>query len=272
MGVILSSLRLATTGGDADALAFIAAAGITDPTEQSAITDLVTALKSDGLWTILVAIYPFVGGSSGSHAVNLKSPGTYDLTWFGGVTHGSTGVSWNGTTGYADTSLVPSAALATSDTHLSYYSRTANTANRYDIGCFTGVNYHGVGIACYYSFSGYTALSYAYDGGSSTDMAGLTSAVSTDSAGFFCSSRTSTASHVLSKNGSVGTAITVLTGDFPSITDSVKIGGMSHNGTVLWFSNRECAFASVGFGLTNTEAADLYTAVQAFQTTLGRQV
>jgi hypothetical protein len=32
------------------------------------------------------------------------------------------------------------------------------------------------------------------------------------------------------------------------------------------------AFASIGDGLTNTEAANFYTAVQAYQTTLSRQV
>ena len=38
------------------------------------------------------------------------------------------------------------------------------------------------------------------------------------------------------------------------------------------FSSKECAFASIGDGLTDTEADDFYTAVQAFQTTLNRQV
>ena len=38
------------------------------------------------------------------------------------------------------------------------------------------------------------------------------------------------------------------------------------------FSTKECAFSSFGDGLTDTEAANFYTAVQRFQTTLGRQV
>jgi hypothetical protein len=37
-------------------------------------------------------------------------------------------------------------------------------------------------------------------------------------------------------------------------------------------SPQECAFASIGDGLTDTEAVNFYTAVQRFQTTLGRQV
>jgi hypothetical protein len=39
-----------------------------------------------------------------------------------------------------------------------------------------------------------------------------------------------------------------------------------------FYSTKECAFASIGDGLTDTEAGNLYTAVQAYQTTLGRQV
>jgi hypothetical protein len=38
------------------------------------------------------------------------------------------------------------------------------------------------------------------------------------------------------------------------------------------FSLKACAFASIGDGLNSTEAANLYTAVQAYQTTLGRQL
>ena len=38
------------------------------------------------------------------------------------------------------------------------------------------------------------------------------------------------------------------------------------------YSAKECAFASIGDGLTDTEAANFYTAVQTFQTTLSRNV
>jgi hypothetical protein len=38
------------------------------------------------------------------------------------------------------------------------------------------------------------------------------------------------------------------------------------------FSTKESAFASIGDGLTDAEAANFYTAVQAYQTTLGRAV
>jgi hypothetical protein len=38
------------------------------------------------------------------------------------------------------------------------------------------------------------------------------------------------------------------------------------------YSNLQCAFASFGDGLTDTQSSNFYNAVQAFQTTLSRQV
>ena len=38
------------------------------------------------------------------------------------------------------------------------------------------------------------------------------------------------------------------------------------------YSSKECAFATIGDGLTDTEVANLYIAVQTYQTTLARQV
>lgn len=273
--MIVNSYAYAAGGYDADAQAFFTAAGISDSGQKSAVNTLVLALKSDGIWSRCSAIYPFVGGSSSSHAVNLKTPGTYDLTFYGGLTHSSTGMLPDGTTGYADTGLVPSSVLSSSDTHLSFYSRTSNTNNKTDIGCFTGVNYHSMALCCHYSFAGNTALSYAYDGASSLDMAGLTSSQSTNSQGFFVSSRTSASSHYMYKNAVAGTQVTNLTGNFPSITDTVKIGAASHNGTVpasAFYGDRECAFASIGAGLSGAQVTSLTNAVQTFQTSLSRQV
>jgi hypothetical protein len=44
------------------------------------------------------------------------------------------------------------------------------------------------------------------------------------------------------------------------------------NGSGAYYNNAELAFASLGDGLTDTEAANFYTAVQAFQTALSRNI
>lgn len=109
---ILNSFSIPSSGGpviivDANAQAFITAANITDPTQQSAIDNLVIGLKTDGIWTNMSAIYPFVGGTASSHKWNLKDPRdldvAYRLAFFGGWTHNANGITGNGTNTYADT-------------------------------------------------------------------------------------------------------------------------------------------------------------------------
>ena len=48
--------------------------------------------------------------------------------------------------------------------------------------------------------------------------------------------------------------------------------GAANVGFPTWYSNKECAFSSIGDGLTDTDVSNLYTAVQTFQTSLSRNV
>jgi hypothetical protein len=77
------------------------------------------------------------------------------------------------------------------------------------------------------------------------------------------------------------TVVTDTSADWASVTSSTyfydKAAKLVYykdaNGVgVQYYTDRECAFASIGDGLTDTEAANFYTAVQAYQTTLSRQV
>jgi hypothetical protein len=63
----------------------------------------------------------------------------------GGWTHSATGALPNGTTGYANTFLVPSSTLSINSIHLSYYSRTNNTSGGVDFGAqnFNASEVHG---------------------------------------------------------------------------------------------------------------------------------
>ena len=89
-------------GNDPDAQAFIDATGISG-TDATAINQLVLDLKSNILWTKMVAIYPLVGGSSSSTKYNLKDTTLYEVTWNGTLTFASTGVTVNGTNVWGDT-------------------------------------------------------------------------------------------------------------------------------------------------------------------------
>ncbi len=105
-----------TSSTDADAQAFITAASITDPTQQSAINQLVVDLKGYSIWTKMKAIYPFCGSTASQHKWNLKDPRDLDvafrLVFSGGWTHSSTGALPNGTNAIADTKLNASSNLS----------------------------------------------------------------------------------------------------------------------------------------------------------------
>lgn len=260
------------TSLDADASAFITAAAITDATQQSAIDTLVTGLKTDGIWTKMKAIYPFVGGTATSHKFNLKDPRDLDaafrLAFSGGWTHSSNGALPNGTNAFADTKLNPLSTLTLYSNHISYYSRTNNNAGvDFDMG--VGTQLGNMSNSLFIRRSSNTA---GYDSGNVITNNRI-SFSNTNSLGFYNGSITANNSRKYYKNGvSQISNTTVLTQDNPSANifigayNEYNVAGASYYGT------KQCAFSTIGDGLTNTDASNLYTRVQAFQTTLNRQV
>lgn len=247
------------TVSDPDAQAFINAANIQDQVEATAINNLVIGLKADGLWTAMKAIYPMVGGSATSNAVNLKTPGTYNLTFNGGWTHSATGATPNGTNAYANTNLIPSTALLLNSTHISYYSRTNVNLNQVEIGNQSSLAYLVIQARV-------SNLSYFL-----TYTNTITSAADTNSAAFYIGNRTaSNVTNGFRNNVKIFNSTLASTS---RTTNSIYIGAMQNLSNVAsLYSNKECAFASIGDGLTDTQAANLYTRVQTFNTTLNRQV
>jgi hypothetical protein len=190
---------------------------------------------------------------------NLKDPRDLDaafrLVFNGGWTHSSTGATPNGTNGYADTLLIPSTSLSISSSHLSVYSRT-NTPS---------TAYVGYDIA-----RGNYSLITQYNGNiffANLENAGLylASATVSNGLGFYIASRINNTSVQGFKNSS---KLINAVQSSSLATSSLLIGSI---GTTN-FSSKQYAFASIGDGLTDTEAANFYTRVQAFQTALSRQV
>ena len=247
---------------DADATTFITAAGITNLIQASAINTLVNDLKTYGLWTKMKAIYPFVGGSATSHKFNLKDPrdldAAYRLVFNGGWTHSSTGALPNGTTGYADTKLKPS-NIAQNSAHMSTYLRTSSS-NGVDMG--TSVNYY------FYLSAGHSTGQPPRGPLNINTYQDTSSAL--DSKAFYVTSKTNSTTNKLFRNASLISNETVA-----SVTPeayNIYIGAGNRNNAGWLYSAREQAFATIGDGLTDTESTSLYTAVQKFQTSLGRQI
>jgi hypothetical protein len=250
-------------GPDPDAVAFLTAAGITDPTITLGIDTLVKDLKGYGIWTKLKAIYPFVGGTATTHKFNLKNPAdtnaAFRLVFSGGWTHSATGALPNGTNAFADTFLVPNVQLGLNSVHIMAYARNNSSAVAPIMSAENASTFNN-GLYIWPRLSG---DQYSIRINDNTSASG----VSTDSRGFHLATRTASNVKKYFKNNANIFSLTTLSVDLNA--SSIYLSRSRNNLNLgVW----ELAIASIGDGITDTEAANYYTAVQAFQTTLGRQV
>ncbi len=248
---------------DSDAQSFMTSASITDSTQQAAVNYLVTDLKSNNLWTKMKAVYPMVGGNATSHSYNLKNPSQFQITWNGGLTHSSTGTIGNGTNGYGNTNLIPLNDLLDNSCHLSFYSRTNEAAgNIWDCGVADDARSY-LTMLIKNPSTAFRPLAQDFS----------QSVISnSDSKGFYITNRTSSNVSNGWKNGTK-----VISPNANSLTRAnLKIFLLSLNysgtGGAVFYSTKECAFATIGEGLSDTEASNLYTIIQNYQTILSRQV
>jgi hypothetical protein len=253
------------TSFDIDAQAFFdrvdAATGVLNSlsgTEKAAVNQLVLDLKANSLWTPMKAIYPMVGASAAACAQNLKSS-SFTGTFSSGWTFASTGVTGNATSTFMNTGFIPSANLTNTSGHYSIYSRTDINQSSIDLGVLSATgSVHQIIIR----LSGDQYYSYVNSNtGAATSNA--------NSLGHYILNRNSSSNTQGFKNGSEVVNAAQSAG-LP--TEAVYIGGRNQSGASIIPSSRQYAFASIGDGLTNTQASNLYTAVQAFQTTLSRNV
>lgn len=268
MSFLVNPYSYATGCTDADALAFLSAAGITDATISSAICTLVTAMKANGTWAKMSAIYPMVGGTATTHKFNLKNPAdtnaAFRLIFSGGWVHSSNGALPNGSNSSANTFFTPSVNASQNSHHISYYSRTNSNSTlalaEIELGC---VNSSSIGSILEIRTANITY--FKINSGNP-----FISAADTDSRAFYIGNRT--ASNVV--NG-WRNSIKIANGTTASTTMislNYILGAVNNNGFTQYYSTKQCAFATIGSGLTDTEAAALYTTIQAMQTTLGRNV
>jgi hypothetical protein len=256
---------------DTDAAAFFQrvsdAGGTLSATEELAILTLVADLKNSGIWTPMKAIYPMVGASAAACAQNLKSA-SFTGSFTSGWTFASTGVTPNGFSAYMNTGLSPTVSLTNYSAHSSVYNRLTGSNNGFDLGITnsTGGFLNEFLLA---SRRGGQSISAFYDFANPLAQVVVSAA---NGQGFFNGSITSNASQKLYKNGTSIGSNTSLNTSTPS-NFPIYLGAVNNqNASAVEFTQNQYAFMSLGDGLTDIEASNLYTAVQAFQTTLSRQV
>lgn len=244
--------------------AVVAAGGTMSVAHRQGYDNFITASKARSYYAKIPVWYPMMGGNAASHALNAKTLGTNNLTFNGGWTHAVTGAKGDGSTGYADTGWVP-------DTHftnlpgvaLGFYSRTANTGgSRMEMGAQVG----GANAIVLAPLFGTDNFDRAITSGTNS------TAVSYPSTGLFIISRTDNTASTPSYRNGVLTVNNANAYSAPTFR-TIYLGARNEGGTAQFHSDRECAFAFIANGgITATEAADLYTDIQALQTSLGRNV
>ena len=249
---------------DADAQAFITAAGLTNLTQINAVNTLVIGLKSASLWTKINAIYPMVGGTATTHKFNLKNPADTDpafrLFFSGGWVHTSNGAAPNGANTYARTYFTPTVSASTSQMAFGIYSRTQDSSGIRAWGSLNSVSQLYVSHA-------FSASNFVI--GNATSSILYSNAIGTK---FHMARRTSTTFQEAYRDGtSVGTNTTTITG-LPAF--EMYLGARNQNGTAGLFTTQQIAFAFLaGLGsFSDADAVSLTTLVNQFQTTLGRAV
>jgi hypothetical protein len=261
---------LTVTGGsafDADAQAFFdrvtTAGGTLTTTEKTAVNTLVIALKADGIWTKMKAIYPMVGASAAACAQNLKSA-SFTGTFSSGWTFASTGAKPNGTSAFMDTGFNNQGNWSsTSNGSMGFISRTNQSAVVCDMGSgtiFTGANSSTI-------YSRYSGDQF-YSGLNCISV--LPGSSNASSVGLFVTSRTSSAAYTRHKRGSstINTTVTENVGTNPNTT--IFLGAGNDSGSASSFSSKEFSFCFIGDGLSQSEVDNYWTALQTFNNSLSR--
>jgi hypothetical protein len=224
---------------------------------------LVVQMKADGTWTPMKAIYPMVGGGTGSTAAreaacaqNLKSS-SFTGTFTSGWTFASTGVTPNGTSAYMDTNLNENSQMSLNSCNVGIYTPSNNqTLLKYDFGVYNG-NDSITSILFYINLTFFRNMNI--DGGNTAPL---------NIAGFWQNNRTSSSVTKTHFNNTI-----INTSSLASVAKSnynYFLSALNNAGTANLYGVNTISFAFISNGLTDTEASDFYTAVQAFQTTLGR--
>ena len=271
VGVRVGGFTASSGGGfDPDAQAFFdrvtTAGGTLSETEKNATNQLVLDMKSAGIWSSMKAVYPMVGASAAACAQNLKSS-SFTGTFTSGWTFASTGVTPNGTSAYFDTTFNTTTNQSVNNLSLSAYIRTSamGTGAITDMG-----NWQGGTARPLTNLQTNTTTRdiYCWD---YIGVGSFTSTITADASGMWGVSRSGASSwQSFQRNTSVSQTGTTTQTTVPN--NNVYIGAVNGNGTTTEFSSRQIAFAHLGDSLSNTQFNNFYTAVQAFQTTLSRQV
>ena len=212
------------------------------------------------LWSKMIAVYPFIGGTSTSHKFNLINPldtdAAFRLTYTNSLIHSGLGVLGQ-PNAYAVTNLIPSSHLSLDDVHISNYLNVY-TSEYYEMGIFqfgSGL-YKRTRTASNYPPGIDTAVNSTYTNAQTTGKHVILSRLSSST---FYAYNNGISSSVANSSGSLDS------GNFPLFC-------ILNVGTYNNFTGNTHVYDTIGYGLTDAEAAMLYTIIQKLQSQLKRDL
>jgi hypothetical protein len=211
-------------------------------------------------------IYPFIGSSLDAQKWNLKDVANYNIAFTGTAFTTSTA---NG--------LQKTTTATSSYGTIAYNVRTLLSNTSYHISCYVGTSqtglvttfgsYAGTAGQVFRIFSGTTAFGAQFGGATGVSL----NLITTGTTGYIIGTRTAINSASAYIAG-IPIARNTTTASATTLPNAANIDvGLSLSG-VAYASTQAIRMATVGSSLTDLDAANLNTLVQAFQTTLGRQV
>ena len=251
---------------DPDAAAFIAAAGITDQNQKDALNTLVLTLKDKEIYSLIEVMHPIVGGTADSHSFNLIDPTKFQVNWIGNPTHSANGVDYNGINQFGKTGFIPSiSVLVNANSHGMVYQRETGASNfHYAFGASQPADFQ-------FFMNPRQAndiMLVAINGKTANISNGIT-----DDRGLMAMDKVSSGpnNYRSYRNGLLLNSFNTGTSN-RSPTIELYLGARNINGTAVNITIKQAAFYSFGATLGDQKHLDYYNAIQAFQTSLGRNV
>ena len=256
---------------DSDAAAYLAdvlsagGTGITS-TVSGATNTLFTELKTEGLYSKLIVWYPYLGGIDTSHAImGDRTQSTYDMTFYGGVTHSSNGIIGNGSNGLGSTNYVNGSLPSTRTQFL--YNVLSLAGDRYNTGGGNGSQ--NIIITRFNTVSGKGYFAHGalnvYTPTAPTDTGNLISSI--DSGGLVLGYRDEL--QVVNTTSTNSTGANVYLSVLGNNTSNIPTQPFTPSNQA---SNATIAFYGHATYMTSAEMIKFSQIINDFQTTLGRNV
>jgi hypothetical protein len=195
-----------------------------------------------------------VGASADACKQNLVSS-SFTGSFSGGWTYASTGVTPNGTSAFIDTGLNLNIMNSINDISYGYYCRTNTTS----VGSFGWGVGGGINNEFWIRYTGpINKYGYLFDTGNDGGPV-------SDCRGWNLMSRIASTTKYIQINSTIDTYTSASSGTLISRNFIFARGSQG-------YENRENSLGFIGDGITFSQMSNFYTAVQAFQTTLSRNV